>query len=67
MPCRRRARSARDTVAATKQARLFGADAVLVVTPYYVKPSQARLRPLRRSPTPSTCRSCSTTSPAARA
>ena len=29
-------------IAATKQAKLFGADAALVVTPYYVKPSQAR-------------------------
>ena len=28
------------TIAATKQAKLFGADAALVVTPYYVKPSQ---------------------------
>jgi len=31
------------TIAATKQAKLFGADAALVVTPYYVKPSQAGL------------------------
>ena len=31
------------TIEATKQAKLFGADAVLVVTPYYVKPSQAGL------------------------
>ncbi|EOD04272.1 Dihydrodipicolinate synthase [Emiliania huxleyi CCMP1516] len=31
------------TIAATKQAKLFGADAALVVTPYYVKPSQAWL------------------------
>merc|ERR1719502_803269 len=31
------------TIAATKEAKLFGADAVLVVTPYYVKPSQAGL------------------------
>ena len=31
------------TIAATKQAARFGADAVLVVTPYYVKPSQAGL------------------------
>ena len=30
-------------IAATKQAKLFGADAALVVTPYYVKPSQAGL------------------------
>jgi 4-hydroxy-tetrahydrodipicolinate synthase len=36
--------STSSTVAATKQARLFGADAVLVVTPYYVKPSQAGLQ-----------------------
>ena len=35
--------STASTIAATKQARLFGADAVLVVTPYYVKPSQAGL------------------------
>ena len=28
------------TIAATKKAQLFGADAALVVTPYYVKPSQ---------------------------
>jgi len=31
------------TIAATKQAKLFGADAALIVTPYYVKPSQAGL------------------------
>lgn len=31
------------TIAATKKAQLFGADAALVVTPYYVKPSQAGL------------------------
>ena len=31
------------TIEATKQAKLFGADAALVVTPYYVKPSQAGL------------------------
>jgi len=31
------------TIASTKQAKLFGADAALVVTPYYVKPSQAGL------------------------
>jgi len=35
--------STASTVAATKQAKLFGADAALVVTPYYVKPSQAGL------------------------
>ena len=28
------------TIAATKKAQLFGADAALIVTPYYVKPSQ---------------------------
>ena len=33
----------KSTIAATKQAKLFGADAALVVTPYYVKPSQAGL------------------------
>uniref|UniRef100_A0A7S3EPG7 4-hydroxy-tetrahydrodipicolinate synthase n=2 Tax=Haptolina ericina TaxID=156174 RepID=A0A7S3EPG7_9EUKA len=32
------------TIAATKQAKLFGADAALVVTPYYVKPSQDGLQ-----------------------
>ena len=31
------------TIAATKKAQLFGADAALIVTPYYVKPSQACL------------------------
>jgi 4-hydroxy-tetrahydrodipicolinate synthase len=31
------------TIAATKKAKLFGADAALVVTPYYVKPSQVGL------------------------
>jgi len=31
------------TIAATKKAKLFGADAALIVTPYYVKPSQAGL------------------------
>eukprot|EP00321_Phaeocystis_globosa_P016859 CAMPEP_0118843938 /NCGR_PEP_ID=MMETSP1162-20130426/84292_1 /TAXON_ID=33656 /ORGANISM="Phaeocystis Sp, Strain CCMP2710" /LENGTH=170 /DNA_ID=CAMNT_0006776045 /DNA_START=15 /DNA_END=524 /DNA_ORIENTATION=+ len=31
------------TIAATKKAQLFGADAALIVTPYYVKPSQAGL------------------------
>ena len=31
------------TIAATKKAKLFGADAALIVTPYYVKPSQAPL------------------------
>jgi len=35
--------STQGTIAATKQAKLFGADAALVVTPYYVKPSQAGL------------------------
>lgn len=35
--------STTSTIAATKQAKLFGADAALVVTPYYVKPSQAGL------------------------
>ncbi|KAL1511467.1 hypothetical protein AB1Y20_006265 [Prymnesium parvum] len=35
--------STSSTIAATKQAKLFGADAALVVTPYYVKPSQAGL------------------------
>jgi len=35
--------STASTIAATKQAKLFGADAALVVTPYYVKPSQAGL------------------------
>ena len=35
--------STEGTIAATKQAKLFGADAALVVTPYYVKPSQAGL------------------------
>lgn len=35
--------STEQTIAATKQAKLFGADAALVVTPYYVKPSQAGL------------------------
>jgi 4-hydroxy-tetrahydrodipicolinate synthase len=35
--------STESTIAATKQAKLFGADAALVVTPYYVKPSQAGL------------------------
>ena len=34
----------RSTIAATKQAKLFGADAALVVTPYYVKPSQDGLQ-----------------------
>lgn len=33
----------KSTIAATKQAKLFGADAALVVTPYYVKPSQTGL------------------------
>eukprot|EP00529_Nitzschia_sp_RCC80_P023584 CAMPEP_0113480032 /NCGR_PEP_ID=MMETSP0014_2-20120614/21641_1 /TAXON_ID=2857 /ORGANISM="Nitzschia sp." /LENGTH=476 /DNA_ID=CAMNT_0000373399 /DNA_START=77 /DNA_END=1503 /DNA_ORIENTATION=- /assembly_acc=CAM_ASM_000159 len=33
----------KSTIAATKQAKSFGADAALVVTPYYVKPSQAGL------------------------
>lgn len=32
------------TIAATKQAQLFGADAALVVTPYYVRPSQTGLQ-----------------------
>ena len=36
--------STQATIAATKQAKLFGADAALVVTPYYVKPSQAGLQ-----------------------
>ena len=31
------------TIAATKKAQLFGADAALIVTPYYVKPSQVCL------------------------
>lgn len=31
------------TIAATARAKLFGADAALIVTPYYVKPSQAGL------------------------
>ena len=31
------------TIAATKQAKFLGADAALIVTPYYVKPSQAGL------------------------
>lgn len=35
--------STTSTIAATKQAKLFGADAALVVTPYYVKPSQEGL------------------------
>ena len=35
--------STTSTIAATKQAARFGADAVLIVTPYYVKPSQAGL------------------------
>lgn len=35
--------STESTIDATKQAKRFGADAVLVVTPYYVKPSQAGL------------------------
>jgi 4-hydroxy-tetrahydrodipicolinate synthase len=35
--------STESTIAATKQAKLFGADAALIVTPYYVKPSQAGL------------------------
>ena len=35
--------STQATIAATKQAKLFGADAALVVTPYYVKPSQSGL------------------------
>jgi len=35
--------STTSTIAATKQAKLFGADAALIVTPYYVKPSQAGL------------------------
>jgi len=35
--------STSSTIVATKQAKLFGADAALVVTPYYVKPSQEGL------------------------
>ena len=35
--------STTDTIAMTKQAKLFGADAALIVTPYYVKPTQAGL------------------------
>lgn len=35
--------STSSTITQTKQAKLFGADAALVVTPYYVKPSQAGL------------------------
>ncbi len=35
--------STKQTIAATKKAKIFGADAALVVTPYYVKPSQAGL------------------------
>ena len=35
--------STTSTIEATKKAKLFGADAALIVTPYYVKPSQAGL------------------------
>ena len=35
--------STQATIAATKQAKLFGADAALIVTPYYVKPTQGGL------------------------
>ena len=35
--------STTQTIASTKQAARFGADAALIVTPYYVKPSQAGL------------------------
>jgi len=35
--------STSSTIAATRQAKLFGADGALVVTPYYVKPSQSGL------------------------
>ena len=43
------------TIAATKKAQLFGADAALIVTPYYVKPSQvpqlcSATLPHRRAP-----------------
>lgn len=57
----------REAIELAQHAEKVGANAVLVVTPYYNKPTQKGLiAHFRRSPRPSICRSISITSLAAR-
>ena len=59
--------STQATIAATKQAKLFGADAALIVTPYYVKPTQGGLLNHFTQIADAVERSCCTTCRGARA